>query len=300
MSEGTNAPGGVQLTYWLRDSVRGELTLEIVDQRDSVARTFSNLKTESGDDRKANTETFEAPPARRSNSVLPARVGMNRFAWDMNLHGVTKVNDAVYWFGGPSGISVPPGVYKAVLRNGTQTASAMFTIVKDPRLETSDGDFEQQYDLGSRIVEKAERVNTSINAIADLTRQISAWEVRAKDAADSTTAAKVKALASSISDSLSRIEKALIERRAKAGQDALNYPLKLNNKILALKSTVYSADARPTRQSYDVFADLSRRIDELIASYERIRDTQVAAFNALLKSSDVPAVVLPKKKDSRR
>lgn len=300
MSEGTNAPGGVQLTYWLRDSVRGELTLEIVDQRDSVIRSFSNLKTESGDDRKANTETFEAPPARRSNSVLPTRVGMNRFAWDMNLHGVTKVNDAVYWFGGPGGISVPPGVYKAVLRNGTQTASTMFAILKDPRLETSDGDFEQQYDLGARIVEKAERVNTTINAIAELTRQISAWEVRAKDAADSTTAAKVKALASSISDSLSRIEKALIERRAKAGQDALNYPLKLNNKILALKSTVYSADARPTRQSYDVFADLSRRIDELIASYERIRDSQVAAFNALLKSSEVPAVVLPKKKDSKR
>jgi hypothetical protein len=49
-----------------------------------------------------------------------------------------------------------------------------------------------------------------------------------------------------------------------------------------------------------VFADLSRRIDELIASYERIRDSQVAAFNALLKSSEVPAVVLPKKKDSKR
>ncbi|MFM8438171.1 MAG: hypothetical protein ACKOAX_06825, partial [Candidatus Kapaibacterium sp.] len=203
------------------------------------------------------------------------------------------------WFGGPGGISVPPGRYRAVLQSGNESAGTSFVIVKDPRLETTDGDFEQQYDLGSRIVEKAERVNTTINAIAELSRQVTAWESRARDAADSATAAKVKVLAASINDSLSRIEKALIERRAKAGQDALNYPLRLNNKILALKSTVYSGDARPTRQSYEVFSDLSRRIDELIAAYERIRDTQIAAFNAFVKSSDIPAVVLPKKPNAR-
>ncbi|MFM8177905.1 MAG: glycosyl hydrolase, partial [Candidatus Kapaibacterium sp.] len=208
MSEGTNAPSGVQLTYWLRDSVRGELTLEIVDQKDSVIRRFSNLKTDTGDDRKPNTETFESVPERRSGSVLPTRTGMNRFTWDMNLKGVSKVNDAVYWFGGPGGISVPPGRYRAVLRSGNESAGTSFVIVKDPRLETTDGDFEQQYDLGSRIVEKAERVNTTINAIAELSRQVTAWEARARDAADSATAAKVKVLAASINDSLSRIEKA--------------------------------------------------------------------------------------------
>jgi hypothetical protein len=80
MSEGTNTPSGVQFTYWLRDSVRGEVNLEILDQRDSVVRTFSNLKTETGEERTPNTESFEPVQQRVSSSVLPSRVGMNRFA----------------------------------------------------------------------------------------------------------------------------------------------------------------------------------------------------------------------------
>ena len=300
MSEGTNAPAGVQFTYWLRDSLRSELTLEIVDQRDSVVRTFSNKKNEAGDEMKSSSETYDAPLERRSSSALPASVGMNRFIWDMSLRGVTKVPDAVYWFGGPGGITVPPGTYRANLRHGSTTVSTAFVIVKDPRIDTRDGDFEQQFDLGTRIVQKAEVVNSTINTIAELTRQVSAWESRAKDAADSVTAAKVKSLAATINDSLSVIEKALIERRAKAGQDALNYPLKLNNKILALKSTVYSGDNRPTKQSYEVFDDLARRIDALVSAYERVRDTYISSFNTLIKTSEVPAVVLPKKKDPKR
>ena len=300
MSEGTNTPSGVQFTYWLRDSVRGEVNLEILDQRDSVVRTFSNLKTETGEERTPNTESFEPVQQRVSSSVLPSRVGMNRFAWDMSLPGVSKVAEAVYWFGGPGGITVPPGTYKAVLRCGGQSSATSFTIVKDPRVEATDGDFELQYDLGSKIIDKAERVNTTINAIAELKTQVSTWETRAKNSADSATAGKVKALASAIADSLTRIEKALIERRAKAGQDALNYPLKLNNKILALKSTVYSADNKPTKQAYEVFDDLSRRIDECISAFERVRNTQVAEFNAFLKTSDIPAVVLPKPRAPKR
>ena len=42
-----------------------------------------------------------------------------------------------------------------------------------------------------------------------------------------------------------------------SSQDPLNYPIRLNNKIAALAGVVSGAEARPTRQSLEVFRILS-------------------------------------------
>ena len=46
----------------------------------------------------------------------------------------------------------------------------------------------------------------------------------------------------------------------KSGQDPLNYPIRLNNKIAAVLSNVMSGNFKPTRQSYEVFDMLSKQL----------------------------------------
>ncbi len=44
----------------------------------------------------------------------------------------------------------------------------------------------------------------------------------------------------------------------RSGQDPLNFPIMLNNKIAALSGVIESADHKPTEQSYEVFNELAR------------------------------------------
>ena len=60
-----------------------------------------------------------------------------------------------------------------------------------------------------------------------------------------------------LNEQLKKIEEDIIQVKIKSGQDALNYPIKLNDKVASIIGVVSSADTKPTKQSYDVFNELS-------------------------------------------
>jgi hypothetical protein len=88
------------------------------------------------------------------------------------------------------------------------------------------------------------------------------------------------------------VEEALIQTKAKSGQDVLNFPVRLNNDLVALSGVVGSADSAPTSQSYEVFDMLSKEIGEQLAKWKTILSTDVAAYNNLVKQQEVPALVV--------
>ncbi len=88
-------------------------------------------------------------------------------------------------------------------------------------------------------------------------------------------------------ETLSSIEEELIQVKAKTRQDILNYPAKLNAKLAALSGTVGSADAAPTRQEYELFDALAARVDVQLKRLREVIDTDVAAFNNLIREQGV-------------
>ena len=56
---------------------------------------------------------------------------------------------------------------------------------------------------------------------------------------------------------LTAVEEEVYQVKNRSGQDPLNYPIKLNNKIAALSGVVEARDNKPTDQSYAVFKELS-------------------------------------------
>ncbi|MBA2686518.1 MAG: hypothetical protein H0U64_00310 [Gemmatimonadaceae bacterium] len=82
---------------------------------------------------------------------------------------------------------------------------------------------------------------------------------------------------------LGAIEAEIYQVKNQSGQDPLNYPIRLNNKIAGLAGVVSGVDARPTDQSYAVFKILSAQLDSRLAAM-KTEMASLAAINAKLKS----------------
>src|SRR5205807_10329329 len=88
---------------------------------------------------------------------------------------------------------------------------------------------------------------------------------------------------------MTAVEEALIQTKAKSSQDVLNYPIRLNNQLVALGGVVRSADSAPTQASYQVFDMLSKQLDQQLAKWNQILSADVPAYNDVVRKQDVPA-----------
>jgi hypothetical protein len=96
--------------------------------------------------------------------------------------------------------------------------------------------------------------------------------------------------ATPLSDRLSAIESEIYQVKNQSGQDPLNYPIRLNNKIAALAGVVGGTDAKPTSQSYTVFNDLSAQLDRQLSAM-RGQLIILPSINATLKQAGLPPIV---------
>jgi hypothetical protein len=112
---------------------------------------------------------------------------------------------------------------------------------------------------------------------------------------DTATTRDVRASMKTISDSLTTIENILVQTKAVAFQDLLNYPVKLNNKIASLASVAASADRRPTQQVYDLYATLKRQADAQCDAVDAIVTKNLADVNERIAALKLPAIAGPKK-----
>lgn len=276
---GQNPPNGVVVYYYLKEKPKGEVRLEFLDAQGRVIRTFSS-------------QTPEEPEEDERGPKLPAEVGLNRFVWNLRYPGPPRVRGVALWGGWPEGPMVPPGTYRVRLTVDGQTYEQSFEVVKDPRLSTPPEAFTRQFELLMKIWDKVAEVHRAVNTIREVRQQI---EGVLRRTAGQAYAEDLRKAARPILDKLTAIEEELIQTRSKAPQDALNYPIKLNNKLTLLLRVVESADAEPTKQAYEVFDELSRQADAELARLREVLEKDVAAFNQAVRDLNVPAVVVPRR-----
>jgi len=82
----------------------------------------------------------------------------------------------------------------------------------------------------------------------------------------------------------------LYQVRNQSNQDPLNFPIKLNNRLASLRRTVETGDAKPTDGAYTVFKELSAETDDQLKRLEETLQTELAAFNDLLKRQKLDPV----------
>ena len=77
---------------------------------------------------------------------------------------------------------------------------------------------------------------------------------------------------------LGAVEEDLYQVRNRSNQDPLNFPIKLNNQLAALMRVVGTGDGRPTDQSYEVFKELSGRLEAIKRRMEQILRDEMGPF----------------------
>jgi photosystem II stability/assembly factor-like uncharacterized protein len=261
------------------------IKLEILDQKGQVVRTYPPKRPpqDEGDE-----EGFGFRPPQRG---LPVDAGLNRFVWDLHYEGASRVPHSPLWGGSTDGPVAVPGTYQVRLTvNGKQYAAPL-EIKADPRSTVTQQDLEKQFDLLMKIRDRVTETHDTVNRIRDIRAQINALNKRLEN----DPHAKVIADAGKQLDKkMTEVEEALIQTKAKSNQDVLNYPIRLNNQLVALGGVVSSADSAPTQASYDVFDMLSKQLDAQMAKWKQIESTDIPAYNDVVRKQEIPAITISK------
>ncbi len=285
---GANPPNGAAVHYYLKTKPK-EITLEFLDSSGKLIRKFTG---------KPPVESSPQTPAQTPGDgggagepPLPVEIGLNRFVWNYRLPNATGIPSLIMWGGSLAGPRVAPGGYQVRFSvDGKLIGTENFAVKADPRLETTPADFQKQFEFLSNTREKLTATHEAILEIRDVRKQFEDLSGRMKPEQKD-----LKDRAAEIMKKLTAVEEELMQTKIKSSQDALNYPIKLNNKLAALASSVDSADYAPTAQSYDVYNDLTGKIDAQLTTLARIKAEDIAAFNRAFAEKNLPVIITKSK-----
>lgn len=277
---GANHPGGVMVHFYLKekpaDSVAVSLTFKESDG--DLIREFSTKSKERGE-------------------KLELEEGANYFNWNMRYPEAKRFDGMIFWAGSMAGATAVPGEYTVTLKVGEEEQSQNFRILKDPRSESSIADLQAQFDFVQETNDKITEAHQAIIDIRDIRKQLNQFTdlLDEKDEMD-----PIKEKAKKIAKSMKAVEESLYQTKNRSGQDPLNFPIRLTNKLAHVKSISMRGNFRPTKQSYAVKEELTKAIDEQLEQFKVIIDKDLPEFNRMVKEKAVDAIKLKdtKKKDS--
>ena len=276
---GQNPAGGVAIYYSLaaKPKEKEEITLEILDADGKLVKKYSNIEKKEEGPADPEEGAFGPP---RGSEKLPAEAGLNRFVWSLRYEDATKFPGLIMWAGNVTGPTSAPGKYTAKLTVAGQSQTQTFTVRPDPRVKTRPEDYAAQLALALQIRDKLSAVNQAVIEIREAKKQLARYEKEDK----------VKDAAKALDKKLAEVEEALYQTKLKAGEDALNFPIKLNNKLAALKGDVEESDAAPTRQEQMVYEDLATESNAELEKLKKLLEGDLPAFNKQVRDANIPAV----------
>lgn len=258
LTEGQNHPNGVVTHFYLRN----------LTEKDSVHLTFTSI---AGD-----TLATYSNKAKDKKQQLEVKKGGNTFVWDTRGEGAEKLEGMILWWANLDGPKAVPGNYKVHLNVNGNSTSETFTIVPDPRAESSPEQMQAQFAFITDINATINKAHESIKKIRNVTGQLDAFTAQYKDdAATKDLVAKAK----DMKERLGEVEKALYQTKNRSNQDPLNFPIKLTNKLGHLNSLVGIDDFPPTAQDIAVKDELTGKINEQLKVFDAVMSTELKAFN---------------------
>jgi hypothetical protein len=262
---GFNPANGAIFNYWLKNVIDSpKLSITIFDKQKKPLRTYSTKAT----DEKNKIETNN---------------GMNQFVWDMEYPPVDKIEGMILWSGNINGPKAAPGNYTARFVLVNDSVDIPFTILADPNYKITDAQYDEQVGFLLTIKEKFSDIQKAIKQIRGIRQQVNDVTSRI----DTLKFVAIKKMGDSINKQITGIEEALYQTKAKSGQDVLNYPIRLNDKISGLFDYVNSGYNLPSQQAKESFADLSAQTDTQLKLLSNVMDNQIKQFNEMLHKEQV-------------
>jgi photosystem II stability/assembly factor-like uncharacterized protein len=228
-----NPPDGVTISYLLGPSVKGPVTLEIVETvSGEVMRRYSSDDPEDSPIPGRNIPDYWIRPPQR----LAATPGLHRFVWDLR-YAPPPVDQPEYPIAAvvantpkePRGLFVQPGTYQVRLSAGGKSLRQPVVVRMDPRVKTSQADLALQFKLSRAL-------DDSMRQVARARTEITSRQTGATGAA----ATRLQTAATVLQQASSQLQ--------------------------TLFATIQQADARPTVAQEAAVADLLKKVEAAIAA----------------------------------
>lgn len=266
---GTNHPGGVLVNYFVRDTVKTDtISISFHETDGDLIKHFSTH-----------------PDKKNKEGKLDVQPGFNTMNWNMRYNGAKTFDGMILWWATTQGPVASPGSYKVKMMVNGQEMVEDFTLIKDPRSSSSDADIQAQFDFLMKVRNKLTETHEAIINIRKAKAQIN-------DVMKKADNEELSALGKEIVKEMSTIEKALYQTKNESGQDPLNFPIRLNNKLGHLASISGIGDYKPTASSLAFYDEVTGMIDEQLEMLSNIFDSRIAEFNQKVKEANVDAVKL--------
>jgi hypothetical protein len=144
----------------------------------------------------------------------------------------------------------------------------------------------EQFKLSTEVRDRVSAANNAVIRIRGLRDQVNDRLSKVPE----RRRAEIQKIADGLLKPLALVEEEIYQVRNRSGQDPLNYPIRLNNKIAALMGIIESADHRPTDQTYEVFKELSAELEKQLQQMSTTEKVEIPRLNAALKRERVEPV----------
>ena len=165
------------------------------------------------------------------------------------------------------------------------TIHQTFTIKKDPRSSATDEDYRLYFDFVQEIRDTLSATHKAIIDIRDLRKQMTNYKDLIKDDTIKKEIGKIDSI-------MTKVEEALYQTKLKSGQDMLNYPVRLNNKLAYLKDMLDSGEYRPTQQQYEVKAQLESQVATQLATFRKVKMEMIPALNKMIRDRGLEVIII--------
>jgi len=264
---GQNPPNGVVFHYWLKSPAdTPKVSVTIFDKQHQPIRTFTTRSKEA-------------------DTRLDCESGINTFVWDMLYAPAEKITGMLLWTGGAGAPKAAPGKYTARFKYDDDSADVTFTIKGDPNYKLTEADYDAQTGFLLQVRDKYNEAQKAILQVRSVRTQLQDLNTRLD-----STAKPIRKLSDSLIRSLTAIEEALYQTKSKSGQDMLNFPIRLNDKLSGVYGYASEGYTAPNRQAREVFASLSARTDVQLDRLKNILNTGIPALNKLAYQQQVPVI----------
>jgi hypothetical protein len=185
-----------------------------------------------------------------------------------------------------------PGTYKLRLTVNGETHTASLIVKQDPRVDVLPSDLTDQLTLALTVRDQLTRLVNQVEAMRMIRQQLAQQGdiLKAQPRHDNL----VK-LGKDLIARLDKLEDKLHLTKADIPNDVLRLGGRLYDQLSTLYFAILRGDGAPTQGMREMHDEHSRALKEVGATLQRLIAEDLAQFNQLARSLDVPAVIVPEK-----
>jgi photosystem II stability/assembly factor-like uncharacterized protein len=280
---GDNPPPGAIINYYFKVEPKDEVTLDILDSSGKIVRHLSSKEKKEGE------QPPEWPDRVERVKTIPAKEGMNRFAWDLRYDDPIQIPGAFYSGNGPKGPLALPGDYQVKLTVAGKSETVPLHLVIDPRSKGTETGLQKQFALSVDVTQEISKLHQAVNEIREVKLQVK--DLHARYGNDERVKGALAA-ADALGKKMEEIEQQLVQVNMKGSEGNLAFPNMLNEAFDSFSHVIEFGDNEPTKPQFEVLQLLTTKLDEQLKKWAQLKTEDVAKVSTLIKEANLPTLII--------